>query len=184
MSPFHEKVNYQVCKISYSRYLKCVKKIVDKEEEGRIIKKLNNKTDSWRKFPSLLVMIMKLRKQSHKRFIVPSESSTNQRNQGANLSLFQFPILPNSNQRAPPLRKSADPLPSSATLIVKWPGVWEGKSGQVKERRKGKKGKRKKEKSQEQIMGKIGSASQRETNQVSLFLLPTNKRSIHMEQQI
>ena len=49
----------------------------------------------------------------------------------------------------------------------------------MKERRKGKKGKRKKEKSQEQIMEKIGGASQRETNQVSLFFLPTNKRSIH-----
>ena len=60
----------------------------------------------------------------------------------------------------------------------------EGKSGQVKERRKGKKGKREKEKSQEQIMEKIGGASQRETNQVSLFLLPTNKKSICMGQQI
>ena len=51
----------------------------------------------------------------------------------------------------------------------------------MKERRKGKKEKRKKEKSQEQIIGKIGGTLQRETNQVSLFLLPTNKRSIHIE---
>ena len=56
--------------------------------------------------------------------------------------------------------------------------------GRWRKEGKGRKGKRKKEKSQEQIIGKIGSASQRETNQVSLFLLPTNKRSICMEQQI
>ena len=56
--------------------------------------------------------------------------------------------------------------------------------GRWRKEGKGRKGKRKKEKSQEQIMGKIGGASQRETNQVSLFLLPTNKRSIHMWQQI
>ena len=54
----------------------------------------------------------------------------------------------------------------------------------MKERRKGKKGKKKKEKSQEQIMEKIDGTLQRETNQVSLFLLPTNKKSIHIEQQI
>ena len=41
----------------------------------------------------------------------------------------------------------------------------------MKERRKGKKGKRKKEKSQEQIMGKIGGASQRETVRISVFLV-------------
>ena len=110
MSPFHEKVNCQVCEISHSRYLKCAKEIVDKEGEGGIIKKLNNETDSQRKSPSLPVTIMKLREQSHKRFIIPTESSTNQENQGTNLSLFQFPILPNPNQRAPPSMKSADPL--------------------------------------------------------------------------
>ena len=87
MSSFHEKVNYQVCEISYSRHLKCTKEIVDKEGEGGIIKKLNNETDSWRKFPFLPVMIMKLREQLHKRFIIPMKSSTNQGNQGTNLSL-------------------------------------------------------------------------------------------------
>ena len=45
----------------------------------------------------------------------------------------------------------------------------------MKERRKGKKRKRKKEKSQEQIMEKIGNASQRKTNQVS-FIPFTNKQ--------
>ena len=117
MSPFHKKVNCQVCEISHSKHLKCAKEIVDKEGEGGIIKKLNNETDSWRKFPSLPVMIMKLREQSHKRFIIPTESSTNQENQGTNLSLSQFPILPNSNQRAPPSMKSADPHPASTTLM-------------------------------------------------------------------
>ena len=87
------------------------------EGEGGIIKKLINETDSQRKFPFLPVTIMKLREQSHKRFIIPTESSTNQRNQGANLSLSQFPILPNPNQRAPPLKKSADPHLSSTTLM-------------------------------------------------------------------
>ena len=53
---------------------------------------------------------------THKRFIVPSEFPTNQGNQ-ENLSLFQFPILQNSNQSASPLRKSADPLSSFATLM-------------------------------------------------------------------
>ena len=77
MSTFHEKVNCQVCEISYLRHLKCVKEIMDKEGEGGIIKKLNNETDSWRKFPSFPVTIMKLREQSHKRFIIPTESSTN-----------------------------------------------------------------------------------------------------------
>ena len=68
---------------------------------------------------------------------------------------------------------------------MKWPGVWRRKewAGEGKKEREERE-KRKKEKSQEQIMGKIGGASQRETNQVSLFLLPTNKRSIHMGQQI
>ena len=97
MSPFHEKVNCQVCEISHSRHLKCAKEIVDKEGEGGIIKKLNNETDSWRKFPFFPVTITKLREQSHKRFIIPTESSTNQGNQGTNLSLSQFPILPNPN---------------------------------------------------------------------------------------
>ena len=60
-------------------------------------------------------MITKLREQSHKRFIIPTESSTNQGNQGVNLSLSQFPILPNSNQRAPPSTKFADPHLSSTT---------------------------------------------------------------------
>ena len=115
MSPFHEKVNCQVCEISHSRHLKCAKEIVDKEGEGGIIKKLNNETDSQRKFPSLPVTITKLREQLHKRFIIPTESSTNQGNQGTNLSLSQFPILPNPNQRAPPPMKSADPHPSSTT---------------------------------------------------------------------
>ena len=117
MSPFHEKVNCQVCEISHSRHLKCVKEIVDKEGEGGIIKKLNNETDSQRKFPFLPVTIMKLREQSYKRFIIPTESSTNQGNQGMNLSLSQFPILPNPNQRAPPSMKSADPHLSSTTLM-------------------------------------------------------------------
>ena len=117
MRPFHKKVNCQVCEISHSRHLKYAKKIVDKEGEGGIIKKLNNKMDSQGKAHSIPVMIMKLREQSHKRFIVPLESPTNQGNQGANLSLSQFPILPNPNQSALPSRKSADPLPSSATLM-------------------------------------------------------------------
>ena len=115
MSPFHEKINCQVCEISHSRHLKCVKEIVDKEGEGGIIKKLNNEIDSWRKSSSLPVTITKLREQSHKRFIIPTESLTNQENQGTNLSLSQFPILPNPNQRAPPSMKSADPHPSSTT---------------------------------------------------------------------
>ena len=105
MSPFHEKVNCQVCEISHSRYLKCAKEIVDKKEEGGIIKKLNNETDSQRKFPSCPVMITKLKEQSHKRFIIPTESLMNQGNQGTNLSLSQFPILPNLNQRALPSMK-------------------------------------------------------------------------------
>ena len=109
ISPFHEKVNCQVCKISHSRHLKCVKEIVDKEEEGGIIKKLNNETDSQRKFSFLPVTIMKLKEQSHKRFIISTEFSTSQGNQGANLSLSQFPILPNPNQRALPSTKFADP---------------------------------------------------------------------------
>ena len=88
ISPFHKKVNCQVCEISHSRHLKSVKKIVDKKEKGGIIKKLNNEIDSWRKFPFLPVTIMKLREQLYKRFILPTESSTNQKNQGANLSLF------------------------------------------------------------------------------------------------
>ena len=115
MSPFHEKVNCQVCEISHSRHLKCAKEIVDKEGEGGIIKKLNNETDSRRKLPFCPVMIMKLREQSHKRFIIPTESLTNQGNQGTNLSLSQFPILPNPNQRAPPSMKSTDPHLSSTT---------------------------------------------------------------------
>ena len=115
MSPFHEKVNCQVCEISHSRHLKCAKEIVDKEGERGIIKKLNNETDSQRKSPSLPVTITKLREQSHKRFIIPTESSTNQENQGTNLSLSQFPILSNPNQRAPPSMKSADPRPPSTT---------------------------------------------------------------------
>ena len=90
---------------------------MDKEGEGGIIKKLNNETDSQRKFPFLPVTIMKLKEQSHKRFIIPTESSTNQGNQGANLSLFQFPILPNPNQRASPSMKSADPHLLSTTLM-------------------------------------------------------------------
>ena len=117
MSPFHKKVNCQVCEISHSRHLKCAKEIVDKEGEGGIIKKLNNETDSWRKFPSFPMTITKLKEQSHKRFIIPTESSTSQGNQGVNLSLSQFPILPNPNQRAPPSMKSADPCLSSTTLI-------------------------------------------------------------------
>ena len=117
MSPFHKKVNCQVCEISHSRHLKCAKEIVDKEGEGGIIKKLNNETDSQRKFPSFPVTITKLREQSHKRFIISTESSTNQGNQGMNLSLSQFPILPNPNQRAPPSMKSADPCLSSTTLM-------------------------------------------------------------------
>ena len=115
MSPFHKKVNCQVCEISHSRHLKCAKEIVDKEGEGGIIKKLNNETNSQRKSPSLPVTITKLREQSYKRFIIPTESLTNQGNQGTNLSLSQFPILPNPNQRAPPPMKSADPCPSSTT---------------------------------------------------------------------
>ena len=115
MSPFHEKVNCQVCEISHSRHLKCAKEIVDKEGEGGIIKKLNNETNSQRKSPFLPVTITKLREQSHKRFIIPTESSTNQENQGTNLSLSQFPILSNPNQRAPPSMKSADPRPPSTT---------------------------------------------------------------------
>ena len=115
MNPFHKKVNCQVCEISHSRHLKCAKEIVDKEGEGGIIKKLNNETDSQRKFPFFPVMITKLKKQSHKRFIIPTKSSTNQGNQGTNLSLSQFPILPNFNQRAPPSMKSADPHLSSTT---------------------------------------------------------------------
>ena len=115
MSPFHEKVNCQVCETSHSRHLKCAKEIVDKEGEGGIIKKLNNETDSRRKSPSLPVTITKLREQSHKRFIIPTESSTNQENQGTNLSLSQFPRLSNPNQRAPPSMKSANPRPSSTT---------------------------------------------------------------------
>ena len=94
-----------------------MKEIVDKEEEERIIKKLNNETDSWRKFPFFPATITKLREQSHKRFIIPTESSTNQGNQGTNLSLSQFPILSNPNQRAPPSMKSADPCLSSTTLM-------------------------------------------------------------------
>ena len=90
---------------------------MDKEGEGGIIKKLNNKTDSWGKAHFISVTIIKLREQSHKRFIVSSESSTNQGNQSVNLFLSQFPILQNSNQSAPPSRKSADPLPSSTTLM-------------------------------------------------------------------
>ena len=46
MRPFHKKVNCQVCEISHSRHLKCAKEIVDKEGEERIIKKLNNETNS------------------------------------------------------------------------------------------------------------------------------------------
>ena len=57
---------------------------------------------------------------------------------------------------------------------VKWPGVW----GRKEWAGEGKK------KSQEQIIRKIDSTLQRKTNQISLFLLPTNKRSIYMEQQI
>ena len=87
MSPFHKKVNCQVCEISHSRHLKCAKKVVDKEGEGGIIKKLNNETDSQRKLPSCPVMITKLREQSYKRFIIPTESLTNQGNQGMNLSV-------------------------------------------------------------------------------------------------
>ena len=34
-----------MCEISHSRHLKCAKEIVDKEGEGGIIKKLNNKTE-------------------------------------------------------------------------------------------------------------------------------------------
>ena len=135
MSPFHKKVNCQVCEISDSKHLKCAQEIMDKDEEGGIIKKLNNEMDSQRKFHSLLVTIMKLREQSHRRFIVPIESSTNQENQGTNLSLSQFSILPNPNQRAPPSRKSAGPLPSSATLMeidqstnVRETAIWGGSS--------------------------------------------------------
>ena len=51
----------------------------------------------------------------------------------------------------------------------------EGKSGQVKERRKGKKGKRKKEKSQKANHGKDWQHIAKETNQVSLFPF-TNKQ--------
>ena len=61
--------------------------------------------------------ITKLKEQLYKRFIISIESSTSQGNQGANLSLSQFPILPNSNQRAPPSTKSADPHLSSTTLM-------------------------------------------------------------------
>ena len=64
------------------------------------------------------VMITKLRKQLYKRFIIPTESSTNQENQGVNLSLSQFSILLNFNQRAPPSMKSADPCPSSTPLMA------------------------------------------------------------------
>ena len=46
MSPFHKKVNCQVCEISHSRHLKCVKEIMNKEGEGGIIKKLNNEINS------------------------------------------------------------------------------------------------------------------------------------------
>ena len=90
------------------------------------------------------------------------------------LSLFFFPFSHFSSPLFSPV------FFLFSVLFRMWSGqeFGEGKSGQVKERRKGKKGK-----SQEQIMGKIGGASQRETNQVSLFLLPTNKRSIHMGQQ-
>ena len=69
-----------MCEISHSRHLKCAKEIVDKEGEGGIIKKLNNEIDSQRKFPFFPVTITKLREQSHKRFIIPTESSTNQGN--------------------------------------------------------------------------------------------------------
>ena len=79
MSLFHKKVNYQVCEISHSKHLKCTKEIMDKERKGGIIKKLNNEINSQRKFLFLSVTIMKLREQSHKRFIIPTKSLTNQR---------------------------------------------------------------------------------------------------------
>ena len=117
MSPFHKKVNCQVCEISHLRHLKCVKEIVNKKGEERIIKKLNNETNSQKKFPFLPVTIIKLRKQSRKKFIVSTKSLTNQGNQGVNLSLSQFPILPNSNQKTLPSRKSTNPCFSFITLM-------------------------------------------------------------------
>ena len=59
--PFYKKVNYQMCKISHSKHLKYAKKIVDKEGEEEIIKKLNNKTNFQGKAHSISVTIMKLK---------------------------------------------------------------------------------------------------------------------------
>ena len=63
---------------------------------------------------------------------------------------------------------------------MKWPGVWGRKEWAGEGKKERKEREKKKEKSQEQIMEKIGGTLQRKTNQISLFLLPTNKRSIHM----
>ena len=117
MRPFHEKVDCQVCEISHSRHLKYAKEIVDKEEERGIIKKLNEETDSQVKTSSQPVTITKLREQSHKRFIVPSEPSVNQGSQCTNLSLSQFPLLQSFNKDASFSRKTTDSLPSTSTLM-------------------------------------------------------------------
>ena len=64
---------------------------------------------------------------------------------------------------------------------MKWPGVWGRKewAGEGKKKREERE-KKEKEKSKANH-GKDWQCIARETNQVSLFLLPTNKRSIHME---
>ena len=66
------------------------------------------------------------------------------------------------------------------TIIVKWPGVW----GRKKWAGEGKKERKEKEK-KEREKSRANHRKDwwhiiKETNQVSLFLLPTNKRSIHM----
>ena len=65
---------------------------------------------------------------------------------------------------------------------MKWPGVWGRKewAGEGKKKRE-KREKKEREKSRANH-GKDWWHIAKETNQVSLFLLPTNKRSIHMGQ--
>ena len=67
---------------------------------------------------------------------------------------------------------------------MKWPGVWRRKewAGEGKKEREERE-KKEREKSRANH-GKDWRRIAKETNQVSLFLLPTNKRSIHMGQQI
>ena len=66
--------------------------------------------------------------------------------------------------------------------IVKWPRVWGRKewAGEGKKERKEKKEREKLRTNHRKDWQCIA----KKTNQVNLFLLPTNKKSIHIEQQI